>query len=198
MLPSRPLKTVNFNLPSSHLPPISLTHTQLSNKGFRLQWTVLASWWWSVCTLRVSLIGIHTMLVDSLYINRWLCGDNVQHIVLAMMHWHMHAHRHIQRLFFKILKQLQGHLLISLFQKNSSKAFQVYEQGFLNRCHLVSTHCGAATAQQTKAVLFCCHCCRNVHNKRLHPLPPVFSQMYFQFIIMTKFWQFRWLLSSQE
>lgn len=110
MLPLRPLKAVNFNLPSCHRPPVSLTHTQLSNKGFRLQWTVLASWWWSVCTLRVRLIGIHMMLVDFLHINRWLCGDNVQHIVLAMMHWHTHAHRHIQRvcLFFKNPKAVTG------------------------------------------------------------------------------------------
>lgn len=80
------LKTVTLDLPSCH------TRTQLSNKGFRLQWAVLASWWWSVCTLRISLIGIHTMFVDSLHINRWLCGDNVRHIVLTMMQPSTHQH----------------------------------------------------------------------------------------------------------
>ncbi len=128
------------------------------------------------------------MFVDSLHINRWLCGDNVQHIVPTMMHPHTHTYTHTHTsgvacvvvfllvfFLFLILKQSEGHLLISLFQKKkNTKAFQVYEQGFLNRCHLASTQCVAAMTKQ-KTVLFCCHCCRKVHNKRLHlsaPHPP--------------------------
>lgn len=96
------------------------------------------------------------MFVDSLLINRWLCEDNIQHIVQTMMLLHTRAHTHSHhRMCARVcacsffFKQSQVHLLISLFQK-CAKAFQVREQGFLNRCHLVSTQHGAAIAKQNQ------------------------------------------------
>lgn len=93
--------------------------------------TAIVPRWWSVCTLRVSLIGIHMMFVDSLHINRWLCGDNVLHIVPTMMlpnvqaFSDVHSHLALCHDFFPpplILMQSEGHLLISLFQKESKKS----------------------------------------------------------------------------
>lgn len=138
------------------------------------------------------------MFVDSLLINRWLCEDNIQHIVQTMMLLHTRAHTHTHshhRMCARVCacsffsKQSQVHLLISLFQK-CAKAFQVREQGFLNRCHLVSTQHGAAFAKQNQ---LCCLCCRKVQNKKaasllfFHTLLPVFSKKYLQFIFTAHF-----------
>lgn len=42
----------------------------------------------------MSFIGIHMMLVDSLHINRWLCGDNVHRVAVMMMLLHVQTHRY--------------------------------------------------------------------------------------------------------
>lgn len=116
------------------------------------------------------------MFVDSLHINRWLCGDNVQHIVPVMMH--THTHLLLRGFCFFFYPKTVTHLLISLFQKKSAEAFQVYEQGFLNRCHLVSTQCEAATTKQNQFG-FVAIAAEKVHNKEgsLSPAPtlPVYT-----------------------
>lgn len=101
------------------------THTQLSNKGFRLQhWLcndeVLILWGWA-------LLEFIWCLLSPFTINRWLCRDNVQHIVPTIMH------PCTQECIYccacvcvlLILNQSEGHLLIYLFQKGSAGAFQV-------------------------------------------------------------------------
>lgn len=140
-----------------------------------------------MCTLRVSLIGIHMMSVDSLHINRWLRGDNAQHIVPTMMLL-LHAHAYpvlcaCARVFL-ILKQSDGHLLISLFQKKSTKAFQVHEQGFPNSCHRVPTQRGAATTKQNQLCSDATAAERCTKKKiiiitLLFPPTLIFSQIYF-------------------
>lgn len=138
------------------------------------------------------------MFVDSLLINRWLCEDNIQHIVQTMMLLHTRAHTHSHhRMCARVcacsffFKQSQVHLLISLFQK-CAKAFQVREQGFLNRCHLVSTQHGAAIAKQNQLcfVAFAAEKCK-IKRQHLfcffHTLLPVFSKKYLQFIFTAHF-----------
>lgn len=90
-----------------------------------------ARWWWSVCTRRVSLIGIHTMFVDSLHINRWLCGDNVQ----QFLRWQRCArarntHRFCRRRFvclFLIPRQSEGAFInLSISEEESQSLSGVW------------------------------------------------------------------------
>lgn len=100
------------------------THTQLSNKGFRLQrWLcddkVFILWGWA-------LLEFIWCLFVSLHINRWLCRDNVQHIVPTIMHPCTHkCIYYCACVCVVVLNLSEGHLLISLFQKGSAGAFQV-------------------------------------------------------------------------
>lgn len=134
--------------------------------------SAIAPSWWSMGTLRVSLIGIHMMFVDSLHINRWLCGDKPT----FCRRWCFWTHTHAQsssvvsrlcRYFFPLIPmQSEGHLLIYLFQRMSDTAFQVFEQGAPDRIApcIHPTLSGDNTAQPA---LFCCRRCRKVHNERL-------------------------------
>lgn len=112
---------------------------------------MLALWWWRVYTLRLSLIGIHMTFVVSLHINRWLCRDNVQHIVPTIMHPCTHecisSCACVCVCVLLILNQSEGYLLISLFQKGSAGAFQVSWAGIPEQ---TSTHAGLAKNSNNK------------------------------------------------
>lgn len=109
---------------------------------------------WSMGTLRVSLIGIHLMFVDSLHMNRWLCGDKPTFCRRWCFWTHTHTRSHpvlchdCVDIFPLSPMQSEGHSLIYLFQRMSDTAFQVFEQGIPDRIyHLVSIHLWAVTTR---------------------------------------------------
>lgn len=145
----------------------------------------LAPWWWSVCTRRVSLIGIQMTFVDSLHINRWLCGDNVQHIVETMMHTHTHIQTctHLVCIYiFFFPKAVRGTFINLSISDEGRQSLSGVWAGIPEQMSLHS-HTVWSCNNKTKPGWLCCCCCRKVCKQKLllfcsPPTAPILQACY--------------------